>query len=78
MYCYGYFIAMTGKPESTLARLADVNLDVGVETEACPLDLAPPSSTTVALVMGDALAIALLGVTALAGVIVIRTTPSQG
>ena len=53
-------IAMTGKPESTLARLADVNLDVGVETEACPLDLAPTSSTTVALVMGDALAIALL------------------
>ena len=53
-------IAMTGKPESTLARLADVNLDVGVEAEACPLDLAPTSSTTVALVMGDALAIALL------------------
>jgi len=53
-------IALTGKPESTLARLADVNLDVGVETEACPLDLAPTSSTTVALVMGDALAIALL------------------
>lgn len=53
-------IAMTGKPESTLARLSDVHLDVGVETEACPLDLAPTSSTTVALVMGDALAIALL------------------
>jgi len=53
-------IAMTGKPESMLARIADVNLDVGVETEACPLDLAPTSSTTVALVMGDALAIALL------------------
>jgi arabinose-5-phosphate isomerase len=53
-------IAMTGKPESTLARLADVNLDAGVETEACPLDLAPTSSTTVALVLGDALAIALL------------------
>jgi len=53
-------IAMTGNPDSALARLADANLDVGVETEACPLDLAPTSSTTVALVMGDALAIALL------------------
>jgi arabinose-5-phosphate isomerase len=53
-------IAMTGKSGSTLANLADVNLDVSVETEACPLDLAPTSSTTVALVMGDALAIALL------------------
>ena len=53
-------IAMTGKPESTLAQLADVNLDAGVEAEACPLDLAPTSSTTVALVLGDALAIALL------------------
>jgi arabinose-5-phosphate isomerase len=53
-------ISMSGRPDSTLARLADVNLDVGVEAEACPLDLAPTSSTTVALVMGDALAIALL------------------
>ena len=53
-------IAMTGKPDSTLARLADVHLDAGVEQEACPLDLAPTSSTTAALVMGDALAIALL------------------
>jgi arabinose-5-phosphate isomerase len=53
-------IAMTGKPASTLACLADLNLDAGVETEACPLDLAPTSSTTVALVLGDALAIALL------------------
>jgi arabinose-5-phosphate isomerase len=53
-------ISMSGRPESTLARQADVNLDVGVEAEACPLDLAPTSSTTVALVMGDALAIALL------------------
>ena len=52
--------AMTGKPSSTLACLADLNLDAGVETEACPLDLAPTSSTTVALVLGDALAIALL------------------
>jgi arabinose-5-phosphate isomerase len=53
-------ITMTGNPESTLARTANVNLDVSVEVEACPLDLAPTSSTTVTLVMGDALAIALL------------------
>ncbi|MAT94742.1 MAG: D-arabinose 5-phosphate isomerase [Halioglobus sp.] len=53
-------IAMTGNPQSALAEAADVNLDAGVETEACPLDLAPTSSTTAALVMGDALAIALL------------------
>ncbi len=53
-------ISMTGKPESTLAREADVNLDVSVAKEACPLDLAPTASTTAALVMGDALAIALL------------------
>lgn len=53
-------IAMTGRPHSTLAREADIHLDVGVEKEACPLGLAPTSSTTVALVMGDALAVALL------------------
>ena len=53
-------ISMTGKPYSTLAREADVNLDVSVAQEACPLDLAPTASTTAALVMGDALAIALL------------------
>ncbi|MBD2859709.1 KpsF/GutQ family sugar-phosphate isomerase [Spongiibacter sp. KMU-158] len=53
-------IAMTGNPASELATGADVHLDVGVEQEACPLNLAPTSSTTVALVMGDALAIALL------------------
>lgn len=53
-------IALTGNPASTLARYADVHLDVGVEKEACPLGLAPTSSTTAALVMGDALAIALL------------------
>jgi arabinose-5-phosphate isomerase len=51
---------MTGNPESTLAKASDAHLNVGVDTEACPLDLAPTSSTTVALVMGDALAIALL------------------
>lgn len=53
-------VAMTGNPESSLARLADVHLDVRVPAEACPLDLAPTSSTTAALVMGDALAIALM------------------
>ena len=53
-------IAMTGRPQSTLAALADVHLDVSVPAEACPLGLAPTSSTTAALVMGDALAIALL------------------
>ena len=53
-------IAMTGRPESTLAREADVHLDVSVPAEACPLDLAPTSSTTASLAMGDALAVALL------------------
>jgi arabinose-5-phosphate isomerase len=53
-------IAMTGRPESTLARLADVHLHVATREEACPLNLAPTSSTTAALAMGDALAIALL------------------
>ncbi|MCI4568738.1 KpsF/GutQ family sugar-phosphate isomerase [Lysobacter sp. CFH 32150] len=53
-------IAMTGRPGSTLAREADVHLDVSVPAEACPLDLAPTTSTTAALAMGDALAVALL------------------
>ena len=53
-------ISLTGNVESVLAKTAEVNLDVGVAEEACPLGLAPTSSTTVALVMGDALAIALL------------------
>ena len=53
-------IAMTGNNGSSLARLADVHLDTSVPAEACPLGLAPTSSTTAALVMGDALAIALL------------------
>lgn len=53
-------ISMTGNKESTLGKASDAHLDTGVETEACPLDLAPTSSTTTALVMGDALAIALL------------------
>ena len=53
-------IAFTGKPDSTLAKLADVHLDVSVAREACPLNLAPTASTTAALAMGDALAVALL------------------
>ncbi len=53
-------ISMTGNPASTLSTEATVNIDVSVEKEACPLGLAPTSSTTAALVMGDALAIALL------------------
>jgi arabinose-5-phosphate isomerase len=53
-------IAMTGVPASTLAREADVHLDAGVEQEACPHNLAPTASTTAALALGDALAVALL------------------
>jgi arabinose-5-phosphate isomerase len=53
-------IALTGNPQSELARLAEVHLDVGVAHEACPLNLAPTSSTTASLAMGDALAVACL------------------
>lgn len=53
-------IAMTGKPDSTLARYADATLDTSVDREACPLNLAPTSSSTAMLVMGDALAMVLL------------------
>ncbi|WP_417068251.1 KpsF/GutQ family sugar-phosphate isomerase [Niveibacterium terrae] len=53
-------IAMTGHPDSTLAQLADVHLDAGTAREACPLNLAPTASTTAALALGDALAVALL------------------
>lgn len=56
----GRSIAMTGKPGSTLATLSDVHLDAGVDIEACPLNLAPTASTTCALALGDALAVALL------------------
>jgi arabinose-5-phosphate isomerase len=52
-------IAITGDPNSVLAKQADVALDAAVAAEACPLDLAPTTSTTVALALGDALAIAL-------------------
>ncbi len=54
------FIAMTGNSKSSLAKFATVHIDVSVEQEACPLGLAPTSSTTAALVMGDALAVSLL------------------
>ena len=53
-------IAMTGNPQSTLAREADAHLDISVPAEACPLNLAPTASTTATLAMGDALAVALL------------------
>ena len=53
-------IALTGNPRSTLAKFATIHLDVSVKQEACPLGLAPTSSTTAALVMGDALAVSLL------------------
>ncbi|QCP48154.1 KpsF/GutQ family sugar-phosphate isomerase [Trinickia violacea] len=53
-------IAITGRPESSLAKLADVHLNAGVSKEACPLNLAPTSSTTAALALGDALAMAVL------------------
>lgn len=53
-------VAMTGNPLSTLASMADFHIDIGVEREACPLQLAPTASTTVTLAMGDGLAIALM------------------
>jgi len=53
-------VLLTGAPASTLARQADIVIDVGVAEEACPMNLAPTSSTTAALAMGDALAMALL------------------
>ncbi|HAI58371.1 MAG TPA: D-arabinose 5-phosphate isomerase, partial [Xanthomonadaceae bacterium] len=53
-------IAATGRPGSSLAGLADVHLDVAVPSEACPLNLAPTTSTTASLALGDALAVAVL------------------
>jgi len=53
-------IAMTGNPQSPLAKAADLQIDASVSEEACPLGLAPTSSTTVTLVLGDAMAMALL------------------
>ena len=55
-----FLITMTGNANSTLARAAHCHLDVGVAEEACPLQLAPTASTTATLVMGDALAVALM------------------
>lgn len=55
-----YCVAMTGNPRSTLAVAANAHLDVGVEIEACPLQLAPTASTTATLAMGDALAVTLM------------------
>ena len=52
-------ISMTGNPSSTLARQSDVTIDIGIAQEACPLGLVPTASTTVALAMGDALAVAV-------------------
>jgi arabinose-5-phosphate isomerase len=53
-------IAVTGNPKSALARAASVHLDVSVDEEACPLNLAPTASTTATLALGDALAVSLL------------------
>lgn len=53
-------VAITGAPDSAVARAADISLDAAVDAEACPFDLAPTTSTTVALALGDALAVALL------------------
>ena len=53
-------IALTGNPTSFLAKASDLVLDVGVEKEACPNNLAPTTSTTAQLVMGDTIAISLL------------------
>lgn len=55
-----FTIAMTGRPDSTLGRMADLVLDVAVEREACPHNLAPTASTTAMLAMGDALALATM------------------
>lgn len=55
-----HLIALTGNASSTLARAADVNLDVGVKEEACPLGIVPTASTTATLAMGDAIAVSLL------------------
>ena len=54
-------ITLTGNPNSTLSKAGDVNLDIRVKEEACPLGLAPTSSTTATLALGDALAVALMG-----------------
>ena len=55
-----YLVSLTGKPESTLAKASNSHLDISVEEEACPLQLAPTASTTATLAMGDALAVTLM------------------
>ena len=55
-----YLVSLTGNPESTLARASNSHLDISVEEEACPLQLAPTASTTATLAMGDALAVTLM------------------
>ncbi|WP_237057870.1 KpsF/GutQ family sugar-phosphate isomerase [Microbulbifer sediminum] len=55
-----YLVSMTGNRDSTLARASDSHLNIGVEEEACPLQLAPTASTTATLAMGDALAVTLM------------------
>jgi len=69
-------ITLTGNPQSTLAKAALVNIDVSVEKEACPLGLAPTASTTATLVMGDALAIAMLEVRGFSAADFARSHPS--
>jgi arabinose-5-phosphate isomerase len=68
-------ITITGNPESPLAREADVNLDAAVAQEACPLNLAPTASTTAALALGDALAVALLDARGFSAADFARTHP---
>ena len=70
-------IAMVGKPESTLAKNADIVLDVGVKKEACPLGLAPTSSTTATLAFGDALAMELLSAAILRKISLPSTIPAE-
>ena len=55
-----HLIAMTGNPESALSKASDVNLDISIEAEACPLGIVPTASTTATMAMGDAVAVALL------------------
>ena len=71
-------IAITGKPDSTLGREADVHLDAGVAQEACPHNLAPTASTTAALALGDALAVALLDKRGFSAADFARTHPRGG
>lgn len=71
-------IAITGKPDSALAREADVHLDAAVVQEACPHNLAPTASTTAALALGDALAVALLDMRGFSAADFARTHPRGG